>query len=76
MIQLQCKRGSVTIIENYRVLCPFPKICIKWYVYAEKQTKVCVEEEFEGCVVLGADDDKDRCVISGGKIRKEEEYCQ
>ena len=36
LIQLQCKRGSVTTIENYRVLCPFTKFYNKWYVCADK----------------------------------------
>ena len=32
LISLFCKRGDITTIENYRVLCPFTKYCINWYI--------------------------------------------
>ena len=37
LIQLQCKRGSVTTIENYRVLCPFTKFIINGISVLTKQ---------------------------------------
>jgi hypothetical protein len=32
LISLHCRKGNTTIIEHYRVLCPFTKYYNKWYV--------------------------------------------
>ena len=32
LISLHCKRGDITTIDNYRVLCPFTKYSNKWYM--------------------------------------------
>lgn len=32
LVSLHCRKGNTTIIEHYRVLCPFTKYYNKWYV--------------------------------------------